>query len=57
VEPFALLSPLRSCCRREFGDRGRGEPRLGVPSGDERNRGKPKEEAVVFGCLRLKDML
>jgi hypothetical protein len=57
VESFALLEPLRSCWRRGLGERGRGEPRLlGVPSGDERNRGKPNEEGVDFG-LRLKEIL
>jgi hypothetical protein len=40
-----------------LGDRGRGEPRLlGVPRGEERNRGKPKDDVVVF-CLRLKVIL
>lgn len=39
-----------------MGDRGRGDPRLGVPRGEERNRGKPKDDVVVF-CLRLKDIL
>jgi hypothetical protein len=56
VEPLVLLSPLRSCCRRECGDRGSGEPRLGVPSGDARKRGKPKDDVVDFG-LRLNDIL
>jgi hypothetical protein len=29
---------------------------LGVPSGDERKRGKPKDDVVDFG-LRLNDIL
>lgn len=29
---------------------------MGVPRGDERKRGKPKDDVVVF-CLRLNDIL
>jgi hypothetical protein len=61
VESFALLDALllRSCWRRLFGERGRGEPRsLGVPGVEERKRGKPKaEDGLGFVCLRLNDIL
>jgi hypothetical protein len=60
VEPFALLDALllRSCWRRLFGDRGSGEPRfVVVPRGDERKRGKPKEEEGLGFGLRLNDIL
>ena len=39
-----------------MGERGRGEPRLGVPAGEERKRGKPKD-VVGLGGLRLNDIL
>lgn len=58
MEPFALREPLRSCCNREFGDRGSGEARLlGVPRGEERKRGRPKEEVAVDFGLRLNEIL
>jgi hypothetical protein len=40
-----------------LGERGRGEPRLGVPAGEERKRGKAKEDVVGLGGLRLNDIL
>jgi hypothetical protein len=57
VEPSALWL-LRNCCRREFGDRERGEVRLLEAAwGEGRYREKPKGEDVVALGLRLNDIL
>ena len=50
---------VRSCWRREFGVRGRGDVRLlgVVVAGDERKRGMEKGDGAAAFCLRLKDNL
>jgi hypothetical protein len=55
VESLAVRALVRRCERRGFGDRGSGEARVLV-AGEERKRGRPKEDVVVLG-LRLKDIL
>jgi hypothetical protein len=48
----------RRCWRRGFEERGRGDVREEMPRGEERKRGRAKEdEDVVAFCLRLNEIL